>query len=253
MTTIVGGADGTSNSFDSDSLKAIASWSLGSHSSTQFTLSDSPDYLTAQGSGIGYSSNHPSSGTITSLSYSTGGDPSAWSGFSVSVSSAWNAISSGDVNSFDNLFFGGDDTFNMQASNGQDFLQGGAGNDTFNYAGNFSGFTHIDGGTGTDTLSLDGDYYGYNPLGYVTNVEIFKLAAGHYYSLAYAPASALTVDASALQAGDSANFENLGGSATLTMNGGAGNDTLIVYPGGANIFNGGGGTDTIDFSHATSG
>ncbi|HSZ73685.1 MAG TPA: hypothetical protein VK779_02615, partial [Rhizomicrobium sp.] len=187
--------------------------------------------MTAQGTGIGYSSNHPSSGTITSLSYSTGGDASDWSGFNVSVSSAWNAISSGDVNSFDNLFFGGNDTFNMQASNGQDYLQGGAGNDTFNYTGNFGGFTHIDGGTGTDTLNLNGDYYGYNPLGYVTNVEIIKFNPGHYYSFADQVNSALTVDASSLQAGDSANFENLGGSGVLTMNGGAGNDSLISGPG----------------------
>jgi Ca2+-binding RTX toxin-like protein len=256
MTIVTGTANTAStNVFDSDVLQAITSGTLGSHSSTQFEFSNDYFVLDAEGSGFGYSGGHPSAGTMTSLEFQLSTGISDWSSFSVSVASVWSAVSNGDTTAFGNLFFSGNDTFNMQLTNGQDILAGGAGNDTFNYAGNLSQSTHIDGGSGTNTLNLDGDGYNSDPYQFenVTNIQIIHLAAGHFYGITISPTAALTVDGSALGAGDSLYFQTSGSiNFSMTVTGGAGNDTFVSGAGN-DTFNGGAGSDTIDCSHATSG
>jgi hypothetical protein len=121
MTVITGAAEGTNVDFDADDLSALDSSTLSSESATQFELSGSEFSLIAQGTGLTYSHGHPSGGTITSLTLQEAG-ATTLSGFSISVSALWSAISSGNVTTFNNLLFSGDDTFNMQATNGVDFL-----------------------------------------------------------------------------------------------------------------------------------
>jgi Ca2+-binding RTX toxin-like protein len=252
MTVITGGPQGTNVDFNADDLTALDTSVLSNYSATQFELSDPEFSLIAQGTGLTYSHGHPSGGTITSLTLDEA-SATTMNGFSISVSALWSAISSGNVTTFNNLLFGGNDTFNMQGTNGVDFLSGGAGNDTFNYAGNFTGFAQIDGGSGTDTLNLDGNYGGYTGLGNVTNVEIVHLGAGYNYNLAVSPTSTMTVDASALSAGNFLTLDAPGtNTGALLITGGAGDDTFIAGKGN-DTFNGGAGTDTIDFSHASSG
>jgi Ca2+-binding RTX toxin-like protein len=207
---------------------------------------------------------------MTGMTVLFAGDTTTWSNLSVSVASLWSAITSDNITTFNNLLYGGDDTFNatgnqgsfegwggndtfnMQATGGTDFLSGGDGDDTFNYAGNFNGFAHIDGGNGTDTLNLNGDY-GYTTMGYVTNVEIVKLGSGHSYNLAISPTTTMTVDASTLGASNYLKLDGLwANSGSLLVTGGAGNDTFVSGKGN-DTFNGGGGSDTIDYSHASSG
>ncbi len=272
MTVVTGAV----SNYDATYLSALASATLGAHSGTQFVLTAGSFVITVTGTGLTYHNNGPNGGTITGITVqdNTPGTPitTTWSNFSVSAASLWGAVVSGNLTSFDNLLYGGNDTFasaaspgfpqvqgafagfagndtfNMQASNGPDFLSGGDGNDTFNYAGNFSGFTQIDGGAGTDTINLNGDYDAYTALGYVTNVELIHLAAGYDYNLAMTTATPVTIDGSALGAGDSLIFA---GSGALTVKGGAGDDTIVI--GSANeVFNAGGGSDTVDLSRATS-
>jgi len=225
---------------------------LGTHTTTTFELTIPGQLdLVATGTGLTYSGGHPSGGTITSLTLNTGGGTATWSGFSVSVSSFWHILSTGDVNGFYSLFFAGDDTFNLQNDTGPDFLVGGAGNDTFNFGATlFEGY--LDGGTGSDTVNLNGDY-GYAALGNLISVETINLAAGHHYDLRLSPGAAMTVNGSALGAGDSMVVEAVNAAGTLTVQGGAGDDTLVGHAGAAEIFNAGAGMDTYDASHAAAG
>jgi Ca2+-binding RTX toxin-like protein len=267
MTTV----NGYRSDYDSSYLSELKNATLGEHDSSHFVLTVDGYTVTVKGSGMTYSSGHPAGGTMNDMTVAYNGETTHWSDFSLSVAAVWNDITTGNINDFNNLFYGGNDTFtvasggegtfagwagndvfNMQGSDGMDGLSGGDGNDTFNYAGNFSDWTNIDGGAGTDTLNISGDYHQYMTLGYVTNVEIVKLGAGHTYSdLGVAESTPITVDGTALGAGNFVLVEGFSGGA-LTLLGGAGNDTLVSGTENDTL-NGGAGTDTIDYSHATSG
>ncbi|HEX3675432.1 MAG TPA: calcium-binding protein, partial [Rhizomicrobium sp.] len=142
-------------------------------------------------------------------------------------------------------------------------VTGGAGDDDFFFAANFSASDTIDGGAGSDTLELNGDYSAGLTFGAatMTNVETLTLDAGDSYNLTtndatVASGQTLTVDASALGVGDTLTFD---GSAEtngfFAITGGAGNDT-VKY--GANLsasdtFNGGAGNDTLEISSTSAG
>jgi Ca2+-binding RTX toxin-like protein len=261
MTVITGtGSNGATNIFNTESLQALAAGSLTASTATAFTISDPDFQVSGQGTGITYSGGHPSGGTLTSLNVNVFGVASTWTGFSVSVSSLWQAVSSGNVTSFNALLFGGDDTFNASASGSGDNIGGYGGDDVFNYAGNFSMQNHLDGGDGSDTLKLNGDYAG-DGLTFVDmqliSVENIVLGTGHDYVLnlrsgVVASGETMTVDATALNAGDTLvlNASNSdGGSGTkgaLVLSGGAGDD--VFYDGGGNDrYDGGDGSDTVVF------
>ncbi len=262
MSNIVGATTGSTNVYDSATLMALASGTLGSHNATQFTLT-APDgtVVTGHGTGLSYSGGHPSGGTLTSLTIQQGTATTTWSSFSVAVGTLWTAIASGDVTTFENLFFSGDDTFTSGLSGpGGDVFNGYAGNDTFNYTGNFSVLSNIDGGAGTDTLNLNGDYSSGLTLFPQTlqNVEILNVQGAHNYKITtndanIAAGATLTVNATSLAAGSSlvldGSAETDGG---FIVNGGPGNVTFKSGHGN-DTFNGGSGQDTIDYSGATSG
>ncbi|HEY2070773.1 MAG TPA: calcium-binding protein [Rhizomicrobium sp.] len=252
MTTVTG-SGGVDTIFDSDDLKALSSGTLGAHDATAFTLSIPGQVtLTCMGTGFSYSGNHPSAGTITSLTLSLGFGTATWSDFSVSASTLWHAIANGDSTGFESLFFSGDDTFNLQdGAGGGDSVSGGAGNDTFNFT-TFNDFNTIDGGAGNDTINVDGDF-GFVTMGYVTNVETVHLGNdGHFYDLAIHPTTAETIDGTALTAGHSVKEDSqFFNSGAITLLGGAGDDTFVGGQGN-DTFDGGAGSDTIDYSRATS-
>jgi hypothetical protein len=160
----------------------------------------------------------------------------------------WSAISSGNVTAFNNLFFAGDDTFNMQASSGYDTLIGGGGNDTFNYGSNYIQ-SLIDGGPGTDTLNLGGEdvLTGLS----ITSVEQVHLAPGHSYDLGTGFSSP-TVDGSALGASDTLKIDAGVATGPVSVLGGAGNDTFVSGPWN-DSFNGGAGIDAISYASASGG
>jgi len=256
VTTVTGSQDGTTNIFDSSQLLGLAAGTLGAHDSTQFVLTAYPFTVTVYGSGFTYSGNHPVTGTMTSLTillptyYMS---PQTWSGFSLAAATVWSAIATGNVASFNSLFFGGNDTFNMLTSLNPDFLIGGAGNDTFNYLGNFNGATQIDGGSGTDTINFDGDYSHYGlTLGGLTSIEVIHLAGGHSYQGAMGPSTATTLDGSALGANDFLDMNAQSATGAITVTSGGGNDKFVSGHGN-DTFNAGAGSDTIDYSFASSG
>ena len=261
MTTV----SGFDNNYDASYLGELKNAALGAHDSSHFVLTIDGYTITVKGSGMTYSGNHPAGGTMTDMTILYNGETTHWSDFSLSVSAVWNDVTNGNINDFNNLFYGGNDTFtaasgsecnfagwagndifNMQASSGSDYLYGGDGNDTFNYAGNFRGT--IDGGAGSDTLNVNGNY---SSFGDVTNVEFIHLGAGHNYVVGVHPSSAITVDGSALGAGNFASVTDIwGNNGGVTVQGGAGDDTLIAGT-GHDTLNGGAGNDTIDYSNAT--
>jgi len=281
MTIVSGSNHGNYNVWPSITLHALANAPVTTHSATKFVVNDRNGLLilTVNGAGFTYdSSHHPTGGTFTSLSTVTGSTTaSTWSGFSLSLTSLWNAIKTDNATAFDALFFSGNDTFtshttstspgtnkwsgfdgndtfNMQLTKGNDVLSGGAGNDTFNFAGGFTAAEQIDGGVGTDTLKLNGNYASGVTFGSTTlvNVEKINLAAGHSYKLTtndamVASGKTLTVNASGLSS--SSNTLNFNGSAEtdgkFVIIGGAGNDTLTGGA-GADTITGGGGADKLN-------
>lgn len=254
MTTLTSGANGSTNSFDSDQLIGLSTATLGTHTSTTFSLTVDGITIVGQGAGLTYSGGHPSGGTLTSLSVDTNGTPAHWSDFSISVASLWQAIATGNVATFNSLFFGGNDTFDLQASQhfSGDYLNGGAGNDTFNYAGNYYGIGPIDGGSGFDSLTLNGDYNDFTGLN-IKNVELVSLGTGHNYNLAVSDTGVqTTIDGSSLGATNHLIVDYGGPSGTKTVLGGAGDDTFVVS-GGNDTFDGGAGVDTADLGHAGGG
>ena len=144
---------------------------------------------------------------------------------------------------------GGADT--LTAGAGTDTLSGDDGDDTLLLGAGLDNADRIDGGAGTDTAKLDGDYSGGLTLGAATlvNVEVIELATGHHYDLKLddaTNATGLTVDGSALGAGDSLDLDGSAEtSAALTAKGGAGDDTLTSGA-GDDVLDGGAGNDTID-------
>lgn len=138
---------------------------------------------------------------------------------------------------------------------GNDTVDAGGGDDVIAIGGALNKLDRIDGGDGYDVLRLDGDYSsGVGQLGKaVSGIEEIDLAAGHDYHLVFgnsnvAQGAMMTVDASALGAGDSLILDaHKVKDGAVTLIGGAGDDTLIGASRGhaLNVLNGGGGDDTI--------
>src|SRR5437868_5222454 len=124
----------STNVFDSENLQAMASGMLGQHNSSLFYFTNSFFFMEGHGANIEYSDGHPSSGTLTSMELQLGINAGVsfmdWSSFNVPIDTLWSTFSTGNVAAFNNLFFSGNDTFNMQESNGWDDLAGGPGDDT---------------------------------------------------------------------------------------------------------------------------
>ena len=147
----------------------------------------------------------------------------------------------------------GEDDFQMGLTTASN-VNGGDGNDTFEYSDNFNSSAIIQGGAGSDTLSLDGNFSSLTIDGAnVTGIETLALINDHEFNglsvvgdLTGASGT-LTVDASAafvmgldLSAATSSNYDVTGSNGDDTvnfgtnfrhddvMNGGAGNDTVHV-------------------------
>jgi Ca2+-binding RTX toxin-like protein len=142
------------------------------------------------------------------------------------------------------------DTFDL-SEGGTDTAHGGNGNDVFNVGQVLNNADAIDGGTGNDTLILNGDYSGGFTFGdtTLTSIETLQFAAGHSYNITASNLSfhnAMTIDASALGAGDSLTFNGTSAGFALTITGGAGNDAITAGSSDDIIDLSHGGTDTVN-------
>ncbi|HEX3673013.1 MAG TPA: bluetail domain-containing putative surface protein, partial [Rhizomicrobium sp.] len=150
---------------------------------------------------------------------------------------------------------------------GNDTVNGGGGDDTIYADDTLTAADHIDGGNGNDALYLDGDYSGAHALVFTAttllNIGYVSLAGGQSYDITTNDATvatngSMTVDASALGAGDTLTFNGsaetdghfsiTGGAGNDTITGGAQSDTIDVSAGGNDTVTGGGGGDTITAS-----
>ncbi len=137
-------------------------------------------------------------------------------------------------------------------------ILGGAGNDQLALGAALTAASQIDGGAGNDTLSLSGDYSAGVTFGAatLTNVETLLLAGGHSYNFTAADATVasgatLTVDASALAAGDALSFNGAAETnGAFHILGGAGNDRFAMGAvlTAADQIGGGAGNDTLSIS-----
>jgi Ca2+-binding RTX toxin-like protein len=256
VTTIVGTSFGATNVFGASDLEELSGVPLGAHSANQFTMSNSDFSVTGVGSGLTYSGNHPSGGIITSLTVDWNGG-STWTGLNVSAAALWSAVAAGDINTFDSLLFGGNDTFTSALTGaGADDFAGYAGNDVFNLGSHFSPLDRIDGGSGNDTVTLNGDYAPSHEwttfsASNFASVETVTMAAGHNYSLqadydAVIAGQTMTFDASKLTASDVFTFDANYNAGNFILKGGAGNDSFTGGSGN-DTFSGGAGSDTVAY------
>jgi Ca2+-binding RTX toxin-like protein len=156
---------------------------------------------------------------------------------------------------------GGNDVINGGAGNdtiiagmGEVSFQGGVGNDTFVMGATWDTGDLIDGGSGIDTISLSGDYSAgvAVSLDMMSHVEVISLGAGFSYNFTFAnndvgPGLSLTIDGSALGAGDSLTVNAFHDTDSIyIVKGGAGNDNIETGQGNDIISAGSGGTDIID-------
>ncbi|HTQ13437.1 MAG TPA: calcium-binding protein [Rhizomicrobium sp.] len=148
------------------------------------------------------------------------------------------------------LGYGGADNFNISRG-GDDTIQGGDGNDVINPGAAFTAADSIDGGAGTDKLHLDGDYSAGVTFGAatLTNVETVTLAQGFSYKLVLNATSdtigqSLAIHANTLLSNTTLTADGSAVAGTLSLGGGAGNDTLTGGS-GSNTIAGGDGNDTL--------
>jgi Ca2+-binding RTX toxin-like protein len=156
------------------------------------------------------------------------------------------------------------DTFHLE-SGGVDTVHGGGGADHIFLGAALTASDQIDGGAGTDTLILNGGATVTFNATTVTNVEQLNLLAGHSYSLTtnnatVAAGQTLTVDASALGAGNGLAFDGsaetdgsfaiTGGAGNDVLTGGALADTFDISNGGVDTVHGGAGNDTFTLGAA---
>ncbi|HEY2071724.1 MAG TPA: calcium-binding protein, partial [Rhizomicrobium sp.] len=161
------------------------------------------------------------------------------------------------------------DTFNLTLG-GADSVYGEGGDDTASFGAAFDSNDTVDGGTGYNTIVLDGDYTAIDLSGSaLTHIQKVIFTAGHSYTgvdligdITGGSSDGLTLDALGLQASD--HFAIDGGQATrgYSLDFGAGSvsaigsnlaDTFYMATFGSNDqINGGAGNDTLilngDFS-----
>ena len=169
---------------------------------------------------------------------------------------------------------GGDDTIigsgaadMILGAAGDDILSGGLGNDTFQVSGTTAGFDTYDGGGGTDTISATANS---TAIGLKSVSGIETISAGSFtgvYILGSANADSLNFTGVTLTGivridggsgndvitGSGSADTILGGVGDDSLAGGLGNDSFQVSgtTGGFDAYDGGGGTDTISATAAS--
>jgi Ca2+-binding RTX toxin-like protein len=153
------------------------------------------------------------------------------------------------------------DDFHLEQG-GDDTASGGGGVDVFFMGATFTGADQIDGGKAKDFLVLDGDYSAGVAFvaGSISGIEEIDVLAGHSYALsglATVAKAPLAVTAATLGADEHLYLDASGATASLTVTGGAGDDSLVGGDGadridggaGANSLEGGGGDDILISGH----
>jgi Ca2+-binding RTX toxin-like protein len=158
----------------------------------------------------------------------------------------------------DNLTGGaGADTFHLELG-GVDTASGGGGNDRFFMGASLTAADQIEGGAGFDTVYVNGATAVTFTATTITDIEKIVLGAGHSYNFIendanVAAGQSLTIDASALGAGNRLQFHGdaetdgtftfIGGAGDDQISGGSGGDRFHLENGGNDTAFGGGGND----------
>ena len=128
----------------------------------------------------------------------------------------------------------GDNVLDLSAG-GNDTALGGSGNDTFDVGGALNESDKINGGGGNDTIVFDGNYSTETQLtiNQITNIKNLTFQGGHSYDIDLVLSGSnaanhplVAIDASALGAGDTFTFDSDSDLEGVTITGGAGNDVI---------------------------
>jgi Ca2+-binding RTX toxin-like protein len=287
--------DGGGNDISQDDLMNLASAPVLAHSATELKFNlGGGIHLTMDGTGFGgFDANGvPTTGTVTSFQVTDSGTlDTKFANFSIAFSTLWGFVKEGDVTSFQNALFAGDDSFlsknalasddgadNLSGFGGNDSFNmtnavagafatigGGAGNDVVRYGGNYNpAHDAIDGGAGSDKLFLTGNYSVGITLAALTSVEQIVLGAQHNYTLTsidanVAEGAVLTINGYAV--GGSVAAEAGAGTqavqpigTSVNFNGSAETDGRFVLDGGTanDVFTGGANSDTFNLNEGGS-
>ncbi len=160
MTTVTG----DTNAYNASYLSMLAGATLSSATSTGFVLTADTYTISVTGTGFTYSGNGPNAGTITGFSINGGTDffvTTYWSNLSVSAAQLWSDVKSDNINDFNNLLYGGNDTF-IAADNssgaGAAFVGYGNGNETFDMT-KATGDIALIGGNGNNTFIFNSNSF----------------------------------------------------------------------------------------------
>lgn len=261
-------------------LSDLANGAMTLDSATEVDITGAGGHILYRIFGTGFTSfngrGFPTSGTVTGFSQEAvgGTTPMQITGMSLSATTFTNDLTTGDYSGLESTIFqsddtftgrghddtligfSGNDTFNLSRG-GNDTVQGGDGNDVFHFGSAFTAADTIDGGTGSDKLVLNGDYSAGVTMANstMTNVEAIAVGAGFNYKLALSGSSVLngqtlTVDARALDASHTLNFNFAAIHGAVRVFAGAGDDTItggtLHLGNGLNVFDlSAGGNDTV--------
>lgn len=291
MTTIVAKRAVDMTAWDTDFADSTGAI-IGTHDANAAQFTGTTHTFDFTGKHFNYVGDVPASGKVETLTISTGAQvdvaiTAAQDDFDV----VFGFFDSGDWTGMQELLFAeqdsfvgskkndhfkgfaGDDNFAM-TKGGNDTVEGGQGNDIFDFGAAFTRNDQVAGGSGADTVMLDGDYISVTVLETTSlaGVETIKLATGNSYVFQLVDGNigpgGLTVDGTGLALGDSMEFfldESM--TAAVTMLGGADHDNLfgakgadtlsasgggdyIRGAGGADTLTGGGGADSFDYRSA---
>jgi Ca2+-binding RTX toxin-like protein len=248
--TMVGGA---TVAFGAGTMSNVESLTVTSNAATSLTTDDA---TVASGATLNVTAT-----AMTSAALTFNGAAETDGIFAINAGSGDDVLTGGSGNS------GGlGDTFNL-VNGGNDSAYGGGANDQFLLYGSLTAADTIDGGIGTDTLYLNGDYSGGFTFGAstITNIESIVLTAGHSYNFSsvdanVASGATMAVSAIALGSGNTLFFNaSAETDGSLSLTGGAGNDTLTggaqgdtfnLFAGGSDAAYGGGGNDLYNMNAA---
>jgi hypothetical protein len=236
-------------------LSTIQNGTITTNNSTTLTVTatDGTVYTFTGNFTGGSGATFPTGGTITDWSSTAiGGATVDITGLDLAVKAFDHDLQTNNTTNLYHAMFSGADYFQLANGDGANIVSGYGGDDTFGFGSSFGGTDSVNGGAGYNTVRLDGNYTAGSTMAAdtLTHVQELQLYGNHTYVVtmdagAVQNVNQLLVDASAIAAGNTLDFngsaENIGFNFQL----GGVTDADVSGGAGKNVFNGGGSENTL--------